>query len=89
MRTFALQANELDLHAGYYYCGLDAFFNMITLNIEAEAVSELAAAAVSSFHPYVSIAYGENKGRVIPCMQDVCREPIDSPERLRDFLRSR
>jgi len=35
----------------------------------------------------MSIVYGEDKGCVIPCFKDVCYEPIDSPDSLRDFLK--
>jgi hypothetical protein len=48
--------------------------------------SELAETALSSFIPYVSIIYGDDKGCIIPCRKDVCYEPIFSQANLEEFL---
>jgi uncharacterized protein len=89
LKAFSLQASDMDIHAGYYLCALDAYFHMIKLTLNTAPNNELAKAALTSFRPYVSIVYGEDKGDVVPCMQDMCYEPIRTPERLKDFLQSR
>ncbi len=86
LKAFSWQAKNVGIHAGYYFCGVDAFFRMIKLILQTAPENELAKAVLSSAHPYISILYGKEKGCVIPCIQDVCYEPIDKPERLRDFL---
>jgi uncharacterized protein YyaL (SSP411 family) len=89
LKAFSLQTKDLDIHAGYYFCALDAYFNMIKLTMETSPSSGLSKAAFSSFRPYASLVYGEDKGRVIPCVKDVCYEPVGDAERLRDFLRKK
>jgi hypothetical protein len=79
---------DLDIHAGYYFCALDAYFNMIKLTLNTAPNNELAGAALTSFRPYINAVYGEDKGNVIPCSQDVCYEPIYDPDRLKNFLHS-
>ncbi len=77
LKEFVAQARDMTVHAGAYFCALDAFFRMLTLTIEAPVDSELARAAraLSGSVP-VAILYGEDKGRVIPCCNGVCYEPI-------------
>ncbi len=89
LKTFSSEAKDSDIHAGYYFCGLDAYFHMIKLTLQAAPKEELAKAALSSFRPYVSTVYGEDKGCAVPCSHDVCYEPIYSPDKLKDFLQSR
>jgi uncharacterized protein len=89
LKAFSLHAVDLDIHAGYYFCALDAYFNMIKLTLNTAPNKELARAALTSFRPYVSAVYGEDKGNVIPCSQDVCLEPIYDPDRLKDFVQSK
>lgn len=88
LRAFAPDAPVMGLHAAYYFCALDAYFNMIKLTVEALPGSELAATARTSFFPYKSIVYAEDKGCVTPCLANgVCLEPIDGPGKLKDFLK--
>jgi hypothetical protein len=89
LRVFSLQAKNMDTHGGYYFCALDAYFNMLNLTLHTASEDRLAEAALSCYRPYLSILYGEDKGYAIPCLQDVCHEPVYSPDSLRDFLRSK
>lgn len=86
LRAFSLKAGELGIHAGYYYCSLDAYLHSLTLSAEVAHESELAEAALSFCRPHVNIRYGEDKGVVVPCRKGKCYEPIDTPEGLRVFL---
>ncbi|MDH5769089.1 MAG: AGE family epimerase/isomerase, partial [Nitrospirota bacterium] len=89
LKFYSLKAKTMDTHTGYYFCAMDAYFHMIKLTLETSPVSELTETVFSSFRPYVSIVYGENNGRVIPCLGDVCYEPVESPDKLLTFLKER
>ncbi len=83
LRLFADFAREIGVHAGAYFCALDALFRMLKLTIEALPDSELARAARSlSGKAYTAITYGEDKGRVIPCKGTACFEPVSDPAAL-------
>jgi uncharacterized protein len=86
LKTFSLSAQDMGIHSGYYFCALDAYFRMLKLTIEASPESELTDSALSFLVPYMSIVYGEEKGRIIPCFKNVCYEPIDRADILKDFL---
>ena len=85
LRLFAGPASEMGVHAGAYYCALDAWFHMIKLTIEAAPDSALARSARSlSATAHVTIIYGDDHGRIIPCKQDRCLDPVSDPARLKD-----
>lgn len=86
LASFSTRARELAIHAGYYFCALDAYFRMIRLTVETQPESGLAAAAVSSFAPYMSIVYSEDRSRIIPCGREGCYEPVTDRKQLEDFL---
>jgi uncharacterized protein YyaL (SSP411 family) len=86
VKVFVSQAKDMGIHSGYYFCSLDAYFNMLKLTLDTSIDSELASAARSSFRPYTSLVYGKDKGLITPCMNGVCDEPIDSPDSLRRYL---
>lgn len=88
LKAFSLKSKNMDSHSGYYFCAVDAYFHMMKLAIQVSPKNDLAEAALSMFRPYVSTVYGEDKGYVIPCVKDVCYEPISDPGSLKDFLRS-
>ena len=88
LKAFSAGAKKMGIHTGYYYAAMDAYFNMLTLTLQTPRQSELAETALSGFHPYQCIVYGEDKGSVIPCVGKACYEPITDPARLRDFLNS-
>jgi uncharacterized protein YyaL (SSP411 family) len=89
LRAFVDQAREMNVHAGAYFCALDAYFNMITLTVEASPATGLARTARSlSGKIYTAIIYGTDRSRVIPCRNTVCYEPISDPARLQSFCTS-
>src|SRR3990172_935389 len=84
LKSFSGETEDMGLHAGYYFCALEAYFHMLRLFIEAAPGSGLAEAARSFFRPYKSVVYGEDKGQVTPCQNGVCLEPLGTPEALRE-----
>jgi uncharacterized protein YyaL (SSP411 family) len=86
LRVFSLKAQDMGIHSGYYFSAMDAYFNIIKLAIEASPETELTDIALSFSVPYMSIVYGEGKGRVIPCFKNVCYEPIERVDILKEFL---
>ncbi|MFA4828757.1 MAG: thioredoxin domain-containing protein [Thermodesulfovibrionales bacterium] len=87
LKGFFKNAEDMGIQAGYYFCAVDAYFNSIKLTLETTPSSKLAETALSLYVPYSSISYGEDNGRVIPCLKDICGEAIRSPDKLKDFLR--
>jgi hypothetical protein len=55
--------------------------------VEADPGSDLGRAALALSGPYSTILYGANNGRVIPCINETCFEPITDPARFKDFSR--
>jgi hypothetical protein len=88
LKSFSYAAKNPDIQYGYYFCAVDAYFHMLKLTLQVSPASGLTETALSSFSPYLSIVYGDDKGDVIPCVRDVCYEPINNPEDLKDFLKN-
>lgn len=86
LASFSFRAKDMGIHAGYYVRALDAFFHMMKLGIEAAPQSSFADAALSTFNPYITIAYGRDRGYVTPCRRGSCHEALYSVEGLREFL---
>lgn len=83
LRIFAAAAKDLSIHGGAYFCALDAWFSTLTLTVEAGPDSVLARAARRLTGPYTAVAYGEDRGRVVPCVNGVCSEPAVHPRDLK------
>jgi uncharacterized protein YyaL (SSP411 family) len=86
LKAFSVRAKDVGIHAGYYWCVMDAYFHMLKLTVESSLESELTESALSFFAPYMTITYGEDRGRIVPCFKNVCYEPIKSSDVLKDFL---
>jgi len=86
LKTFSLRAKDIGIHAGYYFCAMDAYFHMLRLTMESSPESKFTESALSFLIPYMSIMYGEDRGRIVPCFKNVCYEPIKSFDVLKDFL---
>jgi uncharacterized protein len=86
LKAFSADAGAMGVHAGYYLCGLDGYFNVLKLDVHALPDSELAQAAIFTFHPYTTIVYGDDRGCIIPCLADRCLEPLSDPQALGSFL---
>ncbi len=88
LKGFSSLAKYMSIHSGYYFCALEAYFQMLKLDLQTAPESELAETALSTFRPHISIVYGENKGCAIPCLQDACYEPIFNSAIYKEFLES-
>jgi uncharacterized protein YyaL (SSP411 family) len=87
LKVFAGNAQDMGVHAGYYFCALDAYFHMLLLTVEASPTSELAQTAFAFFHPYKCLVYAGDKGRVTPCLiSGACFEPLSGAKKLQEFL---
>jgi len=86
LQIFVSKSVEFGIHAGYYFTALDAYFHMLKLAVQANPADELAQTARTTFHPYKTIVYEEEAGRIIPCVHDRCYQPIETKEVMNDFL---
>ncbi len=89
LRFFSVKAGEIGIHAGYYFSSLDAYYHHLKLTLHARPESVLSGTAVSMCIPYSDIMYDQDKGYVVPCIGNVCYNPIDDPGALKDFLNNR
>jgi hypothetical protein len=76
---------EMSIHAGTYFCALDAWFSTLKLTVEARPDSELARAAMRLTGPYTSLVYGSDQGRIIPCVNETCYEPVTNEVGLQQY----
>ncbi len=83
LRMFATTAPELSIHGGTYFSSLDAWFHAIKLSIEAGPASELAAVARGIAGPPTVLAYGPDRGQVVPCVNQTCWAPVTSADGLK------
>jgi uncharacterized protein len=85
LKIFVDLAREIGVHAGSYFCGLDASFRMVKLTVETAPESALARASRALSGPmYTAVVYGDDHNRVIPCKGNTCFDPISDPARLKD-----
>jgi len=89
IRIFTEQAKEMGIHAAYFFCALDAYYNMLKLTLQTPPDQPLAQAARALYYPYMQYTYESDAGRIIPCQRDGCYEPVGSIEDLKDFFRQR
>jgi uncharacterized protein YyaL (SSP411 family) len=87
LSLFAPAAAEIGIHAGAYYSGLDAWFHLLTLTVEALPESALGRAARAFGGAHTVIRYQGDQGRVIPCAGTLCGEPITAPGDLAGSVR--
>jgi uncharacterized protein YyaL (SSP411 family) len=88
LKIFSTRAGDIGVHAGYYFSALDAYRHPLKLTVHSLPSSELSEAAVLSYSPFSTIVYDEDRGHIIPCMKDRCYKPVDTPEGVREFLRT-
>ncbi len=87
LKIFSGDAAGLSIHAGYYFCSMDAYFNMVKLTVGAPAGGALAATAVNMFRPYKTVLHFGANGCVTPCLASgACLEPICDVDDLKRFL---
>ncbi len=87
LKLFSPQAQIIGLHAGYYFCAMDAFFHTLKLDISAQPMSPLVMEALRAFYPYTAIRYGGDGGNIIPCVGSTCYDPIDTADGLKRFFK--
>jgi hypothetical protein len=75
----------MSIHAGTYLCGLDAWFATLKLTVEAGPDSELGRAAMRITGPYTVLLYGDDRGRIVPCVGEVCYEPVTNAADMKRF----
>ena len=88
LKVFTSRAQGTGIISGYYFCALDAYFNMLKLSVESAPESELSEVVLATFSPYRSITYGEDRGQVTPCYRNTCYKPIDNPDALIKVLQN-
>ncbi len=76
LRIFADISREIGVHAGAYFCALDAWLRPLSITIEAQPGSVPARAALSRTLRSDMVVYGEDHGRIIPCVGETCYEPL-------------
>jgi uncharacterized protein YyaL (SSP411 family) len=87
LRLFARSALEMSVHAGAFFCAHDAFYRMLKLTVEALPESELARTARAfTARSYSAIVYENNHERVVPCLYNVCYQPVYDPRDLETAL---
>lgn len=87
LKIFLSRARDMGIHAGYYYCSLDAYYSLMKIGLNVAPGGLLASTALSAFRPYASLSYGEDDGTVTPCLASgICLEPVTDCGALRDFL---
>jgi uncharacterized protein YyaL (SSP411 family) len=85
LRIFSAKVSEMSIHAGTYLCGLDAWFATLKLTVEAGPDSELGRAAMRITGPYTVLLYGDDRGRIVPCVGEVCYEPVTNAADMKRF----
>lgn len=88
LKAFSSWGKAMGVHGGYYFSALDAYYNGLELTINSPFGSELSEVALSTFRPYMTLAYKHDQGCASPCLRNVCYEPIREPAVLREFLTS-
>ncbi len=87
VRVLSWRTRDMGVHAGSFFSAMDASFHLLRLAVETPPGSELAKTALSFFSPYKNIVYVEGNGRITPCLNGVCYEPVGDPDKLKAFLR--
>jgi uncharacterized protein YyaL (SSP411 family) len=87
LKSFSGSAVDMGVHAGYYYCTADAYFNMIKLGVGGSPESELAKKAIYFFRPYRTVSFSGDKESITPCLASgACLEPLYEEAALEEFL---
>lgn len=76
IEAFIGRANSMGIHAGYFFTGLNAYFNMYEITIQNLAPDNLKEKALSFFYPYKTIRYEDGGEKIIFCVNGVCHEPF-------------
>lgn len=86
LSAFAGRTSNGEIHYGYYYASVDAYFNILRLSLYTSSDSSLASFALASCRPYVNITYHDNRGYVLHCLMSECYDPLYNLKDLQEFL---
>lgn len=86
LKPFSLSAQAMGPYSGYYFCALDALFNMVKLDLHISPDNVLAMYCRAINYPYKTLVYYDDEGYVIPCVRNVCYEQINNLEGLKVFF---
>ncbi|MFA5352796.1 MAG: thioredoxin domain-containing protein [Thermodesulfovibrionales bacterium] len=87
LQAFSQRVRGIGLAAGQYLVAVETFFRMLRLAVYSAPEGSLADAARAFPYPYLTVAYEEDRGYILPCLKSECYEPLYSPEELKGFLR--
>ncbi len=87
MKAFSAQAQDMGVHAGYFYNAINFYFYMLEFTIQRGASKELKDEVYSLFYPYKVIRYEDDGDKVVPCFGATCYEPIQKPEAIKGLLK--
>ncbi len=89
LSAFAGRTGNGEIHHGYYYASVEAYFNLLRLSLYTPYDGDLASAVLSSCRPYVNITYNDDRGYVLPCLMAECYDPLYDLKDLKFFLEGR
>jgi hypothetical protein len=89
LKAFIHNARKMAVHAGYFFAALDAFYHLLSLEVEGATRPELTATCLASVMPYTAISHSPGEGRIVPCFGSVCYDPLLDADHARDFLEKR
>lgn len=90
LRAFLPDAGAMSIHAGYFFCALEAFFRMLKLEVHSAPASDIAKAARLAYYPYSVISYRDTgEDSITPCEGTTCHQPVNTAQALDEFLKDR
>ncbi len=87
LKAFIPVARKIAVHAGYFFASLDAFYHMLSFDVEGAADPALLEACLASVMPYSAVGRSPGSGRIVPCFGSVCFDPIYGAAQAEDFLK--
>lgn len=97
LRGSATAARRAGVHAGSFFAALDAFYHLVSLDIEGEVHADLSKRAIGLVMPFTAVrrlpeasgppgAAPGQRGRIIACRDAVCSAPIIDPGSFTAFV---
>ena len=88
LKTFAVTAEKMGVHGGFFFAALDAYRHMVKLTVEALPATPLADAALARLKPYSALVYSKGTtNQIIPCVGTTCYEPVGDAQGLERFFK--
>jgi uncharacterized protein len=90
LKGSVLSARRGGVHAGSFFAALDAFHHLVSLEFEGVAPESLLAEGLGLVMPFTVLGYRPvpvgTPGRVMPCRNGTCFEPIRDSASFKEFL---